>query len=62
MTFVTRDIILSCGNEIATCHNRDCTRGNKKILQKKLKKLKKSESDTWRAVNGINYFFFLKGT
>ena len=27
----------------------------KKILQKKIKK--KRESDTWPAVNGVNYFF-----
>jgi len=30
------------GTDIATCQNRDLTRGNKKILQKKfLKKIKK---------------------
>jgi len=59
MTFATRGIILSRDTNIATCHNKDLTCGNKKILQKK--KLKNLESDTWRAVNGINYFF-LKGT
>jgi len=68
MRVVTRGIILSRGTDIATCQNRDLTRGSKKILQKKLKKilnffkkikkkLKKRESDTWPAVNGVNYFF-----
>jgi len=76
MTVVTRGIILSRGIDIATCQNMDLTRGNKIFLQKKLKKfkknlkknlkkfkkkLKKRESDTWPAVNGVNYFF-LKGT
>ena len=32
-----------------------------KKLKENLKKLKKRESDTWHAVNGVNYFF-LKGT
>jgi len=41
MTFVTRDIILPRGTDIATCHNGDLTCGNKKILQKKIKKIKK---------------------
>jgi len=40
MTVVTRGIILSRGTDIATCQNRNLTRGNKKILQKKLKKIK----------------------
>jgi len=31
MTFVTRVIILPCGIDIVTCHNKDLTRGNKKI-------------------------------
>jgi len=58
MTVVTRGIILSRDIDIATCQNRDLTRGNTKNLQKKIKK---RESDTWHAVNGVNYFF-LKGT
>jgi len=69
MTVVTRDIILPRGTDIITCQNRDLTRGSKKFLQKKFKKklknfkkkFKKRESDTWPAVNGVNYFF-LKGT
>jgi len=54
MTFVTRDIILLCGTNIVTCHNKNLTRGNNKFLQKM--KIKKSKSDTWHAINGINYF------
>jgi len=54
ITFTTRDIIMSRDIDIATCHNRDLTHGNKK-------KLKKSESDTWCVVKCVN-FFFLKGT
>jgi len=38
MTFVTRGIILPRGTNIATCHNRDLTRGNKKKMQKRIKK------------------------
>jgi len=40
MTIVTRDIILSRDTDIATCQNRNLTRGNTKNLQKKIKKLK----------------------
>jgi len=67
MTFVTCGFILPCGTNIATCHNRDLTRDNNKNLQKFLLKIKKklkfikikikTESDTWHAVNDINYFF-----
>jgi len=62
MIVVTRGIILPRGTNIATCQNRDLTRDNKKNLQKKkykknIKKLKKRESDTWPAIDGVNYFF-----
>jgi len=40
MTVVTRDIFLSRDTDIATCQNRDLTRGNTKNLQKKIIKLK----------------------
>jgi len=53
MTFVTRDIILPRGTNIATCHNRDLTRGNKFFLNNK-KTLKKPKSDTWHAINSVN--------
>jgi len=36
MTFGTCDIILPHGTNIATCHNEDLTRDNKKCLQKKI--------------------------
>jgi len=42
MTVVTRDIILPRGTDIATCQNRDLTRGNKNFLQKKILKIKKT--------------------
>jgi len=35
ITVITRGIILPRGTDIATCQNRDLTRGNNKILQKK---------------------------
>jgi len=35
MTFDTRDIIMPRGIDIVMCYNRDLTRDNKKILQKK---------------------------
>jgi len=41
MTFATRDIILPHGTNITMWHNIELTRGNKKILQKNLKKKKK---------------------
>jgi len=37
MTFATR------GTDIAMCHNTNLTCGNKKILQKKVKKIKKTK-------------------
>jgi len=46
MKIATRGIILPRGTDTATCHNRDLTRDNKKILQKKNKKIKKNQRVT----------------
>ena len=57
MTFDTCGILLPCGTDIATCHNRDLTRGNNFFAKKELKKLKKPKSNTWYVINSVNYFF-----